>query len=89
MLASWLVPRSGAWEATYGDEGSQLIVKMLYRSQLSFRWSFNITLLITAVSATAAGGSPNYIVLSSLAAFWSVGVGGNLPVDSAVFLGMS
>ncbi|EIW78205.1 MFS general substrate transporter [Coniophora puteana RWD-64-598 SS2] len=50
------------------------------------RWAFNITLFITGVFAVAAGGSPNYIALCSLAAVWSVGVGGNLPVDSAVFL---
>jgi len=29
----------------------------------------------------------NYVALCSLIAVWSVGVGGNLPVDSAVFLG--
>lgn len=52
-----------------------------------FRWSFNITLLITAVFAIAAGGSPNYVALIWFSALWSVGVGGNLPVDSAVFLG--
>mgnify|MGYP006955305795 CR=1 FL=1 len=45
-------------------------------------------MLIIAVFAIAAGGSPNYIALTSLAAVWSVGVGGNLPVDSAIFLGM-
>ncbi|KAI9066823.1 MFS general substrate transporter [Trametes sanguinea] len=50
------------------------------------KWCFNITLFITGVFAIAAGGSPNYIALCSLAAVWSVGVGGNLPVDSAVFL---
>ncbi|KAI0357552.1 MFS general substrate transporter [Trametes cingulata] len=50
------------------------------------KWCFNITLLITGVFAIAAGGSPNYIALCSLAAVWSIGVGGNLPVDSAVFL---
>ncbi|KAI0632310.1 MFS general substrate transporter [Trametes polyzona] len=50
------------------------------------KWCFNITLLITGVFAVAAGASPNYIALCSLAAVWSVGVGGNLPVDSAVFL---
>ncbi|KAL1950452.1 hypothetical protein VTO73DRAFT_5576 [Trametes versicolor] len=50
------------------------------------KWCFNITLLITGVFAVAAGGSPNFIALCSLAAVWSVGVGGNLPVDSAVFL---
>ncbi|KAF8954992.1 MFS general substrate transporter [Flammula alnicola] len=48
--------------------------------------SFNVTLLITGAFAVAAGGSPNYIVLSALAAAWSLGVGGNLPVDSAIFL---
>jgi hypothetical protein len=51
------------------------------------RWSFNITLGITGVFALAAGGSPNFIALCSFAAVWSIGVGGNLPVDSAVFLG--
>ncbi|KAF9233402.1 major facilitator superfamily domain-containing protein [Melanogaster broomeanus] len=50
------------------------------------RWSFNLTLLITGVFALAAGASPNYVTLCSLAAVWSIGVGGNLPVDSAVFL---
>ncbi|KAF9458766.1 MFS general substrate transporter [Collybia nuda] len=48
--------------------------------------SFNITLLIVAIFALAAGGSPNSITLISLAAVWSIGVGGNLPVDSAIFL---
>ncbi|KAH7907542.1 major facilitator superfamily domain-containing protein [Hygrophoropsis aurantiaca] len=50
------------------------------------RLAFNITLLITGVFAIAAGGSLNYTALCSLTAVWSVGVGGNLPVDSAVFL---
>ncbi|KAF8988554.1 MFS general substrate transporter [Cyathus striatus] len=48
--------------------------------------SFNITLLITGIFAIAAGGSPNFIALCSFAAVWSIGVGGNLPVDSAIFL---
>ncbi|EGN93900.1 hypothetical protein SERLA73DRAFT_63292 [Serpula lacrymans var. lacrymans S7.3] len=50
------------------------------------RWAFNITFFITGVFAVAAGGSPNEIALCSLAAAWSIGVGGNLPVDSAIFL---
>ncbi|KAJ8591671.1 MFS general substrate transporter [Rhizopogon salebrosus TDB-379] len=50
------------------------------------RWAFNITLGMTGLFAIAAGGSLNYVALCSLAAVWSVGVGGNLPVDSAVFL---
>ncbi|KAI0918683.1 hypothetical protein AcV5_002606 [Taiwanofungus camphoratus] len=50
------------------------------------RWCFNLTLFITGVFGVAAGGSPTYIALCSLVTMWSVGVGGNLPVDSAVFL---
>ncbi|KAI0754802.1 sugar transporter [Daedaleopsis nitida] len=50
------------------------------------KWCFNITLFITGVFSIAAGASPNSVALCSLAAAWSVGVGGNLPVDSAVFL---
>lgn len=50
------------------------------------RWSFNLTLLITGVFALAAGASPNYYTLCVCMTFWSIGVGGNLPVDSAVFL---
>jgi len=54
---------------------------------LIIRLSFNVTLLITGIFATTAGASPNYIFLCSFSALWSIGVGGNLPVDSAVFLG--
>ncbi|KAH9891835.1 MFS general substrate transporter [Cubamyces lactineus] len=50
------------------------------------RWAFNLTLFITGVFAMAAGASPNATALCALVAAWSVGVGGNLPVDSAVFL---
>ncbi|KAI0667723.1 MFS general substrate transporter [Trametes maxima] len=50
------------------------------------KWCYNLTLLITAIFATAAGASPTYTALCSLIAAWNVGVGGNLPVDSAVFL---
>ncbi|KAI0299667.1 MFS general substrate transporter [Multifurca ochricompacta] len=48
--------------------------------------SFNLTLFITGVFAVSGGASPNSVTLCSLAAVWSIGVGGNLPVDSAVFL---
>lgn len=50
------------------------------------RYSYNLTLLITGVFGLAAGGSPNFITLASLFAVLGVGVGGNMPVDSAVFL---
>jgi hypothetical protein len=51
------------------------------------RWSFNLTLFIGSIFGIAMGGSGTFIALASLAAVSSVGVGGNIPVDSAVFLG--
>lgn len=33
-----------------------------------------------------AGGAPNFAGIGSFAALYSFGVGGNLPVDSAIFL---
>ncbi|KAF9647905.1 MFS general substrate transporter [Thelephora ganbajun] len=50
------------------------------------RWSFNATLFLTGVFGLASGGSGNFITLASLFAVCGFGVGGNLPVDSAVFL---
>lgn len=50
------------------------------------RWAFNATLGITAVFGMIAAGSPNFAAIGTFAALWSFGVGGNLPVDSAVFL---
>ena len=34
------------------------------------------------------GGSLTFVALASLAAISSIGVGGNIPVDSAIFLGL-
>ncbi|KAF2644609.1 putative sugar transporter [Massarina eburnea CBS 473.64] len=50
------------------------------------RWAFNLTIGITAVFGLAAAGSPTFAAVAVFAALWSVGVGGNLPVDSAIFL---
>lgn len=50
------------------------------------RWAFSITFLFTGVFATSAGASPTFAAIGVLCAFWSFGVGGNLPVDSAIFL---
>ena len=33
-----------------------------------------------------AAGSPNFAPIGVFVSFWSIGVGGNLPVDSAIFL---
>lgn len=51
------------------------------------RWSFNITLFFTGVFGLAAGGAPNFLTLAALFSVCGFGVGGNMPVDSAVFLG--
>ncbi|KAI0790125.1 MFS general substrate transporter [Irpex lacteus] len=50
------------------------------------RISFNLTLLIAGVFGLAAGGANSFVSLASLLAVVGVGVGGNMPVDSAVFL---
>ncbi|RDW77014.1 MFS general substrate transporter-64 [Coleophoma cylindrospora] len=50
------------------------------------RWAFNLTLGVTGVFGLIAAGSPNFAAIGTFAALWSFGVGGNLPVDSAVFL---
>ncbi|KAL2257858.1 hypothetical protein VTK26DRAFT_9075 [Humicola hyalothermophila] len=50
------------------------------------RWAFNLTLGVTAVFGLCAAGSPSFAAAGVFAALWSFGVGGNLPVDSAIFL---
>ncbi|KAK7046980.1 putative MFS-type transporter PB1E7.08c [Favolaschia claudopus] len=50
------------------------------------KWAFNLTMLITGVFGVAAGGSPDYVALCALMAVLSVGVGGNFPVDSTIFI---
>lgn len=60
----------------------------LFTMRRFFRFSFNFTLLLTGVFGTAAGASPNFLTLAALTSVYTVGLGGNLPVDSAVFLGM-
>ena len=50
------------------------------------RWAFNLTFLITGIWSLIGGSSPNFVALACFESFWSFGVGGNLPVDSAIFL---
>ncbi|EMD35186.1 major facilitator superfamily protein [Gelatoporia subvermispora B] len=50
------------------------------------RWSFNLSLLIAGAFGLAAGGTQNFVALACLFAVVGFGVGGNMPVDSAVFL---
>ncbi|KAJ1330868.1 MFS-type transporter-like protein [Microdochium nivale] len=50
------------------------------------KWAFNLTLGLTAVWGLVAASAPNFAAIAVFAALWSFGVGGNLPVDSAIFL---
>ncbi|OAV91187.1 hypothetical protein PTTG_04704 [Puccinia triticina 1-1 BBBD Race 1] len=47
---------------------------------------FNITIFTTAIFALLSASSTNFISICLCVFFWSTGVGGNLPVDSAIFL---
>lgn len=48
--------------------------------------AFTLTFLFTGIFSLAAGGSPTFAAIGIFCSLWSVGVGGNLPVDSAIFL---
>ena len=50
------------------------------------RLAFNFTLFLAGVFGLAAGGGPNWIGTCALYACIGLGVGGNLPVDGALFL---
>ena len=50
------------------------------------KWAFNLTLGITGVFGLVAAASPSFAAVCAFAVLWSIGVGGNLPVDSAIFL---
>lgn len=50
------------------------------------RLSFNITLFLAGLFGLAAAGAPNFLTFCSLIACMGFGVGGNLPVDGALYL---
>lgn len=50
------------------------------------RLAFNTTLFIGAVFGTAVGGADSWIGVCALFACMGLGIGGNLPVDGALFL---
>jgi len=50
------------------------------------KWAFNITLGLTAIWGLISASAPNFAAIGIFDALWSFGVGGNLPVDSAIFL---
>ena len=48
--------------------------------------SYNLTFLIAGIFGMAAAGAPTFVGLGFLLAFVGLGVGGNLPVDTSLFL---
>ncbi|KAF1937522.1 MFS general substrate transporter [Clathrospora elynae] len=50
------------------------------------RLAFNFTLFLAGIFGLASGGGPNWIGTCALYACIGLGVGGNLPVDGALFL---
>lgn len=62
------------------------LVWLLSLDTIGRRWAFSLTFLTTGVCAVIAGGMPTFALLLVLVALWSFGVGGNLPVDLAIFL---
>ncbi|KAJ6618206.1 major facilitator superfamily domain-containing protein [Mycena sp. CBHHK59/15] len=50
------------------------------------RTAWNATLFISGIFGVAAGASPNFVTLGAMLACIGFGVGGNLPVDGALFL---
>lgn len=50
------------------------------------KWAFDLSLLVTASCTIIAGASPNYTFWCSFNAFFAFGSGGNLVLDTTVFL---
>lgn len=50
------------------------------------KYAFNVSLLISSVFCMVAGASPNWIVLGLFVSLAAFGAGGNLVLDTAVFL---
>lgn len=50
------------------------------------KWAFNITLFLTSVFAIVAGAAPNYVSWAAFNAISAFGAGGNLVLDTTIFL---
>lgn len=50
------------------------------------RFAFNFSLLISSIFTIVAGASPNWIVLGLFVSLSAFGAGGNLVLDTTVFL---
>ncbi|KAF2480307.1 major facilitator superfamily domain-containing protein [Neohortaea acidophila] len=50
------------------------------------QWAFNLTVLTATIFGLALGGSNNYETFLILTAFVGFGIGGNIPLDTTLFL---
>lgn len=50
------------------------------------RFAFNVSLFLSAIFAIVAGSAPNWIVLGFFVSMAAFGAGGNLVLDTTVFL---
>lgn len=50
------------------------------------KWAFNFSLGVASIFAISAGAAPNYISWCSFVALSGFGIGGNLVLDTTVFL---
>ena len=50
------------------------------------RIAWNATLVISGIFGVAAGAAPTFVIFCAMIACIGFGVGGNLPVDGALFL---
>ena len=50
------------------------------------KFAFNVSLMVCSIFAIVAGSSPNWIVLGLFVCLSAFGGGGNLVLDTAVFL---
>lgn len=50
------------------------------------KWAFNLSLLVASIFSIAAGASHDYITFAALVAVAAFGAGGNLVLDTTVFL---
>jgi MFS family permease len=50
------------------------------------KWAFNLSLFIASIFSVIAGGSPNYVSWATFVALGGFGAGGNLVLDTTVFL---
>lgn len=50
------------------------------------RFAFNVSLFISSIFTIVAGAAPNWIVLGLFTCLSAFGAGGNLVLDTAVFL---